>query len=411
MKIAYFLRNCENNNFFVFSIHQITVHSDSLYPFRAPLLLLAFQVPEIAGIEKYCISTHVRSKSTDTTLFMSLIGISIDKVPMVACLLFSIKSFNMRNQLCFRPLRMEMMVVLFIFQILLPIQTGAQSGAMKVKVTGTGNTTGHIANLSVTNSTGSPVKINEQTCFIPSDGQYQPYIATIPEHTFPPGTTTILLDGYCADVRTPPVPGGDPLPPIEDWIPVAKPDKTTTGGGINILPMPELPVFLPKDIPNLIRTPGYTSIPSDPESDIIATWPGTDIPVGGNIDPVNFPERFAPVLVDALDKIIAAFDESKGEGKIVTPFSGDAERERESVIQQTFWIFAAGITGERYQKEHFQDKVVEQFENNSDTSIEALPLEDKEKLDSGIDEFWNTFTAVGTQAKVLSKGQGAGSKG
>lgn len=311
----------------------------------------------------------------------------------------------MRNQLCIRPTCLGMMMILFLLQILPPIQTLAQSGAMKVRATGTGNTTGHIANLSVTNSTGANVKINPQTCYIPSDGQYQPYIATIPGTTVPPGTTTILIDGYCADVHTPPVPGGDPMPPIEEWIPVGNPGTTTQDGGINLLPAPVLPTYLPKDIPNLIQTPGYTSVPSDPETDIIITWPGTDIPVGGIIDPVNFPERFAPMLIDALDKIEEAFDKSKGEGIIVTPISGDPERERESVIQQTLWIYVAGITGERYQEEHFHTKVVEQFEKISGTTLEALPKEDKEKLDSGIDEFWNTFTAIGKEAKVLSKAE------
>lgn len=311
----------------------------------------------------------------------------------------------MADQHCIRQFRMGMMITLFILQSISPVQIEAQSGTTKVKVTGTGNTTGVIANLSVTNSTGTPVKINPQTCYIPSDGQYQPYIVSIPGHTFPPGTTTIPIDGYCADVHTPPVPSGNDMPPIEEWIPVGNPVTTASDDGINLLPTPEVPTFLPKDIPNLIQTPGFTSTPSEPESDIIITWPGTDIPVGGNIDPVNFPERFAPVLIEALDRIEEAFDKSKSEGKIVTPFSGDAARERESVIQQTFWIYAAGITGERYEEEQFHEKVIEQFENKSDTTIESLPQVDKEKLDSGIDQFWNTFTAVGTEAKVLSSKQ------
>ena len=311
----------------------------------------------------------------------------------------------MANQHFILLFRLVMMVMLFILQSISPVRIDAQSGAMKVKVTGTGNTTGVIANLSVTNSTGTSVKINPQACYIPTDGQYQPYIVSIPGHTFPPGTTTIPIDGYCADVHTPPVPSGNDMPPIEEWIPVGNPVTIASDVGIDLLPTPELPTFRPQDIPNLIRTPGFTSTPSEPESDIIITWPGTDIPVGGNIDQVNFPERFAPVLIDALDKIEEAFDKSKREGKIVTPFSGDPERERESVIQQTFWIYAAGITGKRYEEEQFHAKVIEQFENKSNTTIEALPQEDKEKLDTGIDEFWNTFTAVGTEAKVLSNRQ------
>jgi hypothetical protein len=332
-----------------------------------------------------------------------IFGVAPDELLYGYLLYFSIKTFNMANQLCVRQFRMGVMIALSILQIIYPLRIDAQSGGMKVTATGTGQTTGHIAILSVTNSTGSALMINSQTCFIPSDGQYQPYITIIPEHSFPPGTTIIKLDGYCVDVHTLPVPGGDQLPPVEEWIPVGNPTVTTTETGINLLPTPAQPPFLPKDIPNLIQTPGFTTVPTDPEAEVNFTWPGTDIPVGGIIDPGNFPERFAPLLIDALQKITKAFDDSNQQGKITTPFSGDPVKEREAVIQQTFWRYTAAITGEPYRKEQFHVKVIEQFENKTGTTMETMPAEDKEKLDNGVDEFWNTFTAVGVEAKVMRK--------
>lgn len=383
-------------------MYQITVLRQPLYPFRVPHVMIIFPVPGSLSHQKYLTCTYVCTKNTDTILFQLLFQRAV-KAPFCCLIFFSFKSFSMRNQLCIRPFCQGMIIVLFLLQILHSIQAVAQSGAMKIRAVGTGNPTGHIANLGVTNSTGSNVNINPQICYIPSDGQYQPYIATIPGTPIPPGTTTIPINGYCADVHTPPVPSGDPMPPVEEWIPVGNSNVTSSETGINILPIQELPPFLPKDIPTLIQTPGYTPAPTDPGSDIEITWPGTDIPVGGYIDPINFPERFAPLLIDALANIAETFDEMKRDGKIDTPFGGDPEKERESVIQQTFWIYAAGITGEQYREEHFQGKVIEQFEDKSGTAIEALPEKDKEKLDSGVDEFWNTFTAVGKEAKVLSK--------
>jgi hypothetical protein len=313
------------------------------------------------------------------------------------------KTFVMRNLLCMWKFRNAVVITCLIFQILCPQWTEAQSVTFEIKATGTGNTTGHVADISVKNSTGAPVKINPQTCYIPSGGQYQPYIAFIPAHTFPPGTTSIQLDGYCADIHKPAVPTGNPLPPVEQWIPVVIPGKISPQTGINILPKPELPPFLPKDIPNLIQTPGYTPQPADPESEIVITWPGTDIPVGGSIDPVNFPERFAPMLVEALDRITKTFDEMALRGNIHTPYHQEPDLQREAVIQQTFWIFTATITGEPYRKEQFHIKVIEQFEDNSSSSMETLPEKEKEKIETGVDEFWKTFTAVGTEAKLLSK--------
>src|SRR5687767_14550327 len=108
----------------------------------------------------------------------------------------------------------------FLFLLLIsPLFSETQAQSLKVIATGTGRTTGHIANLSITNNTGSPVKINSQTCYIPSEGKYQPYVATIPAITVPLGVTSVQIEGYCADVLTPPVPGGINMPPLSDWIP------------------------------------------------------------------------------------------------------------------------------------------------------------------------------------------------
>ncbi len=65
-------------------------------------------------------------------------------------------------------------------------------------------------------------------------------------------------------------------------------------------------------------------------------------------------------------------------------------------------MYTAEITGRHYQKEQFREKVLKQFEDNSDTEVESLSKEEKEKLESGIDVFWNTFLNVSIEAKVLN---------
>jgi hypothetical protein len=92
----------------------------------------------------------------------------------------------------------------------------------------------------------------------------------------------------------------------------------------------------------------------------------------------------------------------KGQGEINTPFSTDSAKERESVIQQTFWIYMGAITGEDYQEEDFEANVFEQYEEVTGVPVSTLPEPEKEKLTSGVEVFWTVFVATGVEAKVLS---------
>lgn len=276
----------------------------------------------------------------------------------------------------------------------------------KVKVTGTGNTTGHIANLAVTNDGQSPITVLSQTVYIPSSGQYQPYVTVIPETTLPPGQTTIItLDGFCADVHTQPVPPGETMPPMDTWIPVGDPTVSLPDGSINIVPTIPVPRFKPEDIPTLVTLPDFKVVKPDPEADIIITWPGTDIPVGGTFDPGQDPKSFGPVLVEVVELTEHAIDNEDRIDFVAfnTPFSSDPPKEREAIIQHLIWIYTSALTGEKYGKENFADKVYTQFHDNTGTKVNALPKDQKDEIDEGIVDFWDTFTAVGVEAKVLMK--------
>lgn len=270
-----------------------------------------------------------------------------------------------------------------------------------IKATGTGRTTGHIADLMIENTTAAPLRINHQLVYIPSGGQYQPYIAEIPETVVPKGTSTIPVEGYCADVHQPPVPSGDPMPHPEEWIPVGNPEEPIPEGTIDILPKPEIPSFNPEDIPGISTSSGYTPVNPNPSDEFIPTWPGTDIPVGGTLSPVE-PEVYAPVIARVYEVIKEATIRTQEEDILVTPFSPDPLKERDAVIQQTFWIFTSYLSGRDYKKEDFTENVYEQFNSATGILITKIPEEQKEEVDKGIDQFWSVFTAVGVEAKVLS---------
>ncbi len=108
------------------------------------------------------------------------------------------------------------------------------------------------------------------------------------------------------------------------------------------------------------------------------TWPNTDIPFEGSINPELYPKPFSPVLVEALQNISKAFDQLKLAGHVRTPFSAEPHKEREAVIQQTFWIYTARITGKPYQKQQFREKVITQFDDKNNTEIKNLSEADVE---------------------------------
>lgn len=112
----------------------------------------------------------------------------------------------------------------------------------------------------------------------------------------------------------------------------------------------------------------------------------------------------APLLFDAIDKIINTTDSLKAAGAIATPFSGNPPKERESVIQQTFWYYTAALHDEEYTKEDFQVKLEEQYEEATGQSVSSAPAQVQTQIQGGVDDFWNTFQLVGAEAKVLSDG-------
>lgn len=273
-------------------------------------------------------------------------------------------------------------------QITFEVPTG-----IKAKVTGTGRTTGHIADLKLTNGTEEEYQTSLGPFYIPSSGQYQPYIvpAQINVTVPPDATINIPMKGYCTDIHKPPVGSGEDLPPVTSWI----------------IPGVITDQWEPDEndgwIPKIITVP-----PSEGKGEnldnIVTLIPGTAQPLTHTIDQYKYPGATAPVLLKSINLIATAFDSLKNSTNFLTPFSGNPEKERESVIQQTFWIFASGISGDEYNKEQFEAKMTGQFENQTGKSIDMIPKETKEKFDQGVDDFWNTFNLVGAEAKVTSNG-------
>ncbi len=274
-----------------------------------------------------------------------------------------------------------------------------------VKALGTGLTTGHVADLVIKNKGKTAMNILPQRVFIPSSGQYQPYIADIPA-TFirPDSTVTLKLMGYCTDVHLPAAPAALELIPIEKWIPIRQPDSTLVGKGYYLVTRNSVVPFTKDHIGYIITSTAYSPLYPPPDSMNIATWPGTDLPEGGSINHIIRPDLYATIMARVLELLETGSTAIQQRKNFSTPFTIQPEKEREAIIQQVIWMYASALMGKKYGKEDFRNKVYEQFKTRS--SLSEMPALEKQELDEGIDEFWNVFQTVATEAGLfISKDQ------
>ena len=85
---------------------------------------------------------------------------------------------------------------------------------------GTGNTTDHIADLIIENTTDEPIRVRVGPYIIPGYNGEQSYV--VPDHgyiTIPPrSTVTVPLQGLCNEVDKPPAGNKKPMSPYSTWI-------------------------------------------------------------------------------------------------------------------------------------------------------------------------------------------------
>lgn len=295
------------------------------------------------------------------------------------------------------------------------IATGyTQSDIVVTAAKGTGQTTGHIATISVKNKGDQPVALMPQVFFIPSHHKFQSYVGQIPDGMrIPAGTVKdIEIPGYCTNVHAPPVPAGKDMPPLSDWVPVAEGAPPSVGSNEQaaIITNP-VPRFETSHITNIQRSPGFTGQDNNTGASTLPSWPGTDTPINGTIDADNHPRDFAGLIVSIVESVEDAAERLINQDDIRTPFSGSHRREKEALVQQTVWIVMAELNGDEYRKEDFADNVYEQYESQTGKSSTELAQPQREQIDEGVDDFWGAFQATGVEAKVLINQDGASGEG
>jgi hypothetical protein len=273
-----------------------------------------------------------------------------------------------------------------------------------IEASGTGQTTGEIVSLLIANERDEPflLCISHGSCdfdtgtilntgmmFIPSQGKYQSYIVTGPNYIeVPPNSSNeYSLEGYCSDIHTPPVPVAVTIQDFDTWIfqgdtnynPATTPDFTVDFTGVKLVEKNSQQTYITNIPPNDNLDPNLTV----------------------QLDLNKNPSVSAPFIFDAFTRIENTVDELLNNDLISTPFHADTIKERETLIQQTVWLYTSTITGEDYTKEDFSVVITSQAEDEG-LVPEDLPERQQRQFNEAIDNFWSAFTLIGVEAKVLN---------
>jgi hypothetical protein len=275
------------------------------------------------------------------------------------------------------------------------------AGNLPVKAYGTGMTTGHIADLVIRNKSKTVLNILPQRVFIPSEGHYQPYIADIPATIISPGSTdTLSLTGYCTDFYRPAAPAHAELLPVLNWIPIRQPNTSLVDTGTYLINHNSVVPFTKDHIGYIITSTAYTPLYPPPDPLNIATWPGTDLVVNGTLNPISRPDLYATVMARVLELLESGSTTVQQRKTFSTPYTVQPVKEREAIIQQMIWMYAAALAGKKYGKEEFSNKVYDEFKSH--TSLTEIPTLEKQELDDGIAAFWNVFQTVIREAGLFN---------
>ncbi|MBK9017309.1 MAG: hypothetical protein IPM82_26460, partial [Saprospiraceae bacterium] len=111
-------------------------------------------------------------------------------------------------------------------------------------------------------------------------------------------------------------------------------------------------------------------------------------PVGYTIDPKRYPTGGCALAFQALNAIAETYDQLAQSGEITTPFSGNPEKEREAVIQQTFWKYASALSGKEYSKEDFRANTIRQYETSTGRTFAKQDEKTRQSVENGVNDFW-----------------------
>lgn len=251
---------------------------------------------------------------------------------------------------------------------------------------GTGRTTGHVVTLNIVNASTTEKVLQIGPYLIPSADTTQGYM--IPDaktvRIAPGKTRQLALEGYCTNPFLPPVREAGQLRKYKDWVDADR--------SIAIRPGMNLSIFK-----------GYERKPPAMDDTVHLLYPGTEHTFDYMIDIDAFPQTSAALVKTLIDSIESAYNQMESQDKIRTPFHSEPGRQRETVIQQSFWIAVSLLKGGQYSYEQLRHNLIRQYEKNVGMPHADFSEKLKRDLESGMKAFWTTFIRVGETAAVLRR--------
>lgn len=278
----------------------------------------------------------------------------------------------------------------------LPPEQGSRrikdTGIVIQRAIGTGNTTGHIANITISNTGNESVKLcfsSKNSC--PDDAvfigmiyapnkKYQDYVITGPiDFVIPPGITFIIpVTGVCIEPDKKPVPDRSPFSNPDTWILQSDPTSVFTYDGVKI----------DDDLPELYAT------------NLSDVWPGNSVSSdkGFTVDPAENPDLAASLIFDAIEKIDSTIKDLNNQGYYYAgPFVRESNYTSSVIRLYTTWAYIGAVTGNEYTFNDFESGILDLVnEMGSDTKIDTTELKNETIL------VWDMITLTGTEAKVIT---------
>ncbi len=260
---------------------------------------------------------------------------------------------------------MKIISIVFAVILLFHMKAGASniqlSDSIKIISISTGETTGHIADLYISNSSNELEEFSLKPSYIPSREGYQSYLSLTDTILLlePFIETRIPLRAYCADLFVDPVPLKKNLPAYSLWV--------------------EIDVNRDKSQFN----PDKGKWVKDSNSRILN--PKNSQPLNLAIETEKHPEEIAWLLWHTLITLESDYQKLSSEKLIKTPYSLDKIQERDGVVQHSFWIFTSELSGKYYLKEHFEEGIESQYFKSNITN------EESEQISKGIKQLWTAF--------------------
>lgn len=236
---------------------------------------------------------------------------------------------------------------------------------------GTGQASGEVVKLILLNSSKETIYFDSPPIYIPSDGKQQAYI--IPHsNSIPlsPGQKTeVILNGYCLDLKRPAVPRKKNVPPIQDW-------KFINDKEVNIQ--------------KYVVESKYLTI-----SRVIANLPESASDRSKTaLIPRERLEEGLPMILDAYNKLEATILRLQNSLEISTVFSNSPAKEKETLLQHALWLYVAALTGNSYEYQYFEQKLIAEAEKAMSKSFEKLDDQSQKQILEGGKGLWESFLHI-----------------